>query len=197
MAHFSPRRGDKRERTRRKLIDAALRVISEAGFAGASLDAIARQAGVTRGSIYSNFASRDELVMSAVASQGMRMDRDFGEALPLRTQLRHFAETLLDEFPRGARDGSSVIEFQLYALSQAGLRTQLAGVYEQMFLKMATDLAQQYEGRLTISAHALALAVQALAMGLIWQFMITPDKVRREDVLAVFEALANGAERLD
>jgi AcrR family transcriptional regulator len=192
----SPRpRGDKRERTRRALIDATLQVIAEEGFSGASLEAIARRAGVTRGSIYSNFAGRDGLMTAAVASQGMRLDRTFGEALPLGAQLRRFADDLLDQFPAGARDGALIIEYQLYAMSQPTLRPQLAAAYGDMFLKMTTALAGQYEGRLAISAHALALAVQALTMGLVWQFMLTPGEVRREDVIAAFEALASGAER--
>src|SRR5215469_8170395 len=88
-------RGDKRERTRRKLIEATLEVISAEGFAGASLDAIARRAGVTRGSIYSNFAGRDDLLTAAVGSQGMQLDRDFSAPMPLKAQLRGFAERLL------------------------------------------------------------------------------------------------------
>jgi AcrR family transcriptional regulator len=194
MAEPPRPRGDKRERTRRRLIAATLEVIGEAGFAGTSLEAIARRAGVTRGSIYSNFAGRDELMTAAVAAQGMRLDRSFAARLPLADQLRAFAETLLDQFPAGARDGSLVIEYQLYAMSQPALRAQLAAAYGEMFRQMGASLAAQYEGRLAISVHALALAVQALTMGLIWQFMLTPDEVRREDVLAAFAALARGAE---
>ncbi|HZZ86734.1 MAG TPA: TetR/AcrR family transcriptional regulator [Caulobacteraceae bacterium] len=194
MPQTPRRRGDKRERTRLKLIEAALQVISEQGFAGASLDAIARRAGVTRGSIYSNFAGRDELMTAAVASQGMRLDREFSERLPLKAQLRRFGERLLEQFPAGARDGGLVIEFQLYAITQPGLRAQLAAAYAEMFATMATGLAAQYEGQLAISPRALALGVQALTMGLIWQFMLTPAEVRPEDVLGAFEALAVGAE---
>jgi AcrR family transcriptional regulator len=192
----SPRpRGDKRERTRRLLIDTALQVIAEKGFAGASLEAIARRAGVTRGSIYSNFAGRDGLLTAAVASQGMRLSREFAERMPLKAQLRRFADILLDQLPAGARDGNLIIEFQLYAMSQPTLRAQLAAAYEDMFGKMTAALADQYDGELAISAHALALAVQALAMGLVWQFMLTPKEVRRDDVLAAFDALAAGAEK--
>ena len=104
------------------------------------------------------------------------------------------AETLLDQFPAGARDGSLIIEYQLYAMSQPALRARLAAAYEAMFAKMTEALAAQYEGRLVIGAHALALAVQALTMGLVWQFMLTPREVRREDVVAAFDALAIGAE---
>src|ERR1700738_5253123 len=108
VTHLPRRRGARRERTRRVLIAAALEVVAETGFAGASLEAIARRAGVTRGSIYSNFADRDDLRMAAVAAQGMSLDRDFSRAGPLAAQLRRFAEDLVDQFPAAAGGGDLV-----------------------------------------------------------------------------------------
>lgn len=188
-------RGDKRQRTRQALIAAALDVIAETGFAGASLEAIARRAGVTRGSIYSNFEGRDELMTAAVVSRGMTLDRDFSRPMPLEAQLGRFAENLLGELPVAAAGGDLVIEFQIYAMSQPRLRAQMAASYEAMFAQIASQLAAQYEGQLAISADALALAIQALAMGLVWQFMLTPAAVSRDAVLAAFAALARGAGR--
>src|SRR5277367_5106958 len=115
MAESPRRRGDKRDRTRQALIDAALKIVAEEGFAGASLEAIARRAGVTRGSIYSNFADRDELMIAAVASRGMSLDRDFSREMPLQAQLRRFAESLFDQFPTAAGGGGLVVEYQVYA----------------------------------------------------------------------------------
>src|SRR5579872_6609682 len=126
-------RGDKRERTRRTLIAATLEIVAEEGFAGASLEAIARRAGVTRGSIYSNFDDRDELMIAAVASQGMSLDRDFSRKMPLKAQLRRFAETLFDQFPAAAGGGGVVVEYQVYAMSQPRLRAKLAAMYGGMF----------------------------------------------------------------
>jgi AcrR family transcriptional regulator len=188
-------RGDKRQRTRQVLIAATLDVIAETGFAGASLEAIARRAGVTRGSIYSNFADRDELMMAAVASQGMTLDRDFSQPMPLEAQLRRFAENLLDQFPAAVGGGGLIIEFQIYAMSQPGLRAQLAAIYEAMFAQIASQLAAQYGDQLAVSPLALALAIQALAMGLVWQFMLTPAAVSRGEVIEAFAALSRGAAR--
>src|SRR5277367_6382731 len=138
MAESPRRRGDKRDRTRQALIDAALEVIAEEGFAGASLEAIARRAGVTRGSIYSNFADRDELMTAAVISRGMTLDRDFSRVMPLQAQLQRFAENLLAEFPVAAAGGDLVIEFQVYAMSQPRLRAQMAANYDAMFAQIAS-----------------------------------------------------------
>jgi AcrR family transcriptional regulator len=195
MASPPKPRGDKRQRTRKTVIAATLDVIAETGFAGASLGAIARRAGVTRGSIYSNFAGRDELMMAAVASQGMTLDRDFSQPMPLGAQLRRFAENLLEQFPAAAGGGGLIIQFQVYAMTQPPLRAQLAATYEAMFGQIAAQLAAQYADELVISPRALALAIQALAMGLVWQFMLTPAAVSRDEVLAAFAALARGAAR--
>ena len=132
-----PPRGDKRDRTRAKLIAATLAVIGEAGFAGASLEAIARRAGVTRGSIYSNFAGRDALMLAAVGSQGMQLDRDFSQPMPLKAQLRGFAERLLDQLPAGASGGELVIGYALYAMTQPQQRVVVAKAYSAMFARIA------------------------------------------------------------
>jgi len=188
-------RGDKRARTRQALITATLEIVAEAGFAGASLEAIARRAGVTRGSIYSNFADRDALMIAAIASQGMSLDRDFSREMPLQAQLHRFAEDLFDQFPAAAGGGGLVIEYQIYAMSQPHLRSKLADLYGGMFAVIARQFEAQYAGQLAIDAHTLALAVQALAMGLVWQFMLTPAEISRDQVIAAFEALARGAAR--
>src|SRR5690242_307560 len=63
----SPRRqpkGDKRHRTRAKLLEAARTLIREKGYEHATLDAIAARAGMTTGAIYGNFKNRDELLLA-------------------------------------------------------------------------------------------------------------------------------------
>jgi len=51
-----------------KVIEAALDAINEDGLAGLSVDAIAARAGVSKATIYRRWASKDELVVDAVAS---------------------------------------------------------------------------------------------------------------------------------
>src|SRR5437762_13516453 len=58
------RKGDKRDRTRARLIDAAAEVIGERGWDRTSLEEVARRARMTRGAIYGNFANREELLVA-------------------------------------------------------------------------------------------------------------------------------------
>ena len=54
----------KKARTQAKLIEAAYQEIVEKGFAAASLDSIARRAGMTKGAIYSNYRDKAQLLMA-------------------------------------------------------------------------------------------------------------------------------------
>ena len=53
-----------RDDTRDKLFEAAARVFEQLGIGGASIEAIAAAAGFTRGAFYSNFKSKDELIIA-------------------------------------------------------------------------------------------------------------------------------------
>jgi AcrR family transcriptional regulator len=55
-----------RDDTREKLFEAAARVFEEHGIGGASIEAIAAAAGFTRGAFYSNFKSKDELIIAMI-----------------------------------------------------------------------------------------------------------------------------------
>lgn len=54
----------RRHVTRELLLDAASVVLAREGFQGASVEHICEQAGYTRGAFYSNFSSKDELLMA-------------------------------------------------------------------------------------------------------------------------------------
>lgn len=52
----------KRERTRRQLLHAAVQVFSARGVAGATMQEIARQAGMTPGTVYNHFSTKEALL---------------------------------------------------------------------------------------------------------------------------------------
>src|SRR5262245_12226087 len=57
-------KGDKRDRTRATLLEAARALIREKGYARTTLEEVAARAGMTTGAIYGNFRNRDELFMA-------------------------------------------------------------------------------------------------------------------------------------
>src|SRR6266545_5954803 len=57
-------RAQSRQRTREALVSAAMGVVARSGYAGASVDAIAAQAGYTVGALYANFGTKQELFLA-------------------------------------------------------------------------------------------------------------------------------------
>lgn len=57
----TPAHGPRRGATRRKLFDAAVTLIAEQGFSATTVDEIAERAGVAKGTVYYNFASKNVL----------------------------------------------------------------------------------------------------------------------------------------
>ncbi|MEV7174226.1 TetR/AcrR family transcriptional regulator [Streptomyces sp. NPDC093224] len=53
--------GGRRQATRQKLYEAAVTLIAEKGFSATTVDEIAERAGVAKGTVYYNFASKNEL----------------------------------------------------------------------------------------------------------------------------------------
>jgi AcrR family transcriptional regulator len=74
LSHMSPvkppRTRPTRGEVRDRILEAASKVFAAEGFAGATIDAIGQAAGFTKGAVYSNFGSKDELFLAL-------LDREF------------------------------------------------------------------------------------------------------------------------
>lgn len=60
--HPVPIRRPRREEVRRRLLEAASETFLEKGFLDSTLDDIARRAGLSKGAVYSNFESKQEII---------------------------------------------------------------------------------------------------------------------------------------
>jgi AcrR family transcriptional regulator len=190
-----PKPGGKRERTRAALIAATLDVVAEKGFAAASLDAIAARAGMSRGAIYSNFAGRGELLLAAMGSKGLTLAPAYTPGGSFRDHLRAMARALVAALPQARGEAKFMAEFQLYALADPELRRDIAAGYAGAFAQVADFLAEQHAAELLLPPRQMAVAMQAVALGLMCQSLLTPDEVTAEVVIATIEAFADGATK--
>jgi TetR/AcrR family transcriptional regulator len=78
--------------TKQKLFDAALKLVGERGAAGVTVDEIAAEAGVAKGTVYYNFHSKDALV-DALFRHGLAARLREAEQEP---DTGHAMETLVD-----------------------------------------------------------------------------------------------------
>jgi AcrR family transcriptional regulator len=76
-----PRRRLTAEERRTGILDAALAVFSESGYHSASIDDIAREAGVSKALIYEHFASKQELYADLIARNARELTQRIGAAL--------------------------------------------------------------------------------------------------------------------
>jgi AcrR family transcriptional regulator len=73
-------RGEQKQRTRRELIDAALRLSAEKGFASLSLREVTKAAGITPAAFYRHFHDMDELGLALIDEVGLGLRRLLREA---------------------------------------------------------------------------------------------------------------------
>jgi AcrR family transcriptional regulator len=83
-----------RNDTREKLFEAAARVFEQQGIGGASIEAIATAAGFTRGAFYSNYNSKDELIIAMLEDHVEQSIRRNLDLLAVHKNLADFIEAL-------------------------------------------------------------------------------------------------------
>lgn len=189
-------RSEKRAETRQALIDAAGRVFAERGFAASSVEAIAAEAGFTRGAFYSNFRTKEELFAELLQQRAFSVYRDMAaeSADNGRPSLRETGERLAaiqrDE------NGQSLFRLWLELLAHAGrdedFRKIAAGFWRGTRELSAAAIEKSYVesgARPPANPEWLATAMIALDIGLALQHFIDPEQVPLEIYPALYELL--------
>lgn len=177
-----------RERTRRKLVDAAMDVVAKRGYQRASVDEVAGAAGYSVGALYSNFASKDELLLAIVDEHFAWGERALADA-PAHAGLAEWLGAF-DDWPRQFR---LFIEFWAYAVDDDELRERLAGRMRALRAAVAAAIersAAAHGRELPRPAEDLAVAALALTRGLIIEGMADPRAVPPDLLPWVAERLA-------
>jgi AcrR family transcriptional regulator len=111
MARVS--RAESKERTRQRLLAEAQRLFRERGYAATSLEQIAEAAEVTKGAIYGHFASKEDLMLSALEAEPTPdYSATLGdESRPLRERLAEFGRAVAAEEPGDTEALAMYLEF--------------------------------------------------------------------------------------
>ena len=108
-------RAESKERTRQRLLAEARRLFRERGYAATSLEQIAEAAEVTKGAIYGHFASKEDLLLSAIEA-GRDTTPDYvtmlnDQSRPLRERLAEYGRAVAVEEPDDAAEIAMFLEF--------------------------------------------------------------------------------------
>jgi AcrR family transcriptional regulator len=120
----------RRELTRRHLLEAAAIVFARDGFHGARLDDVASLAGFTKGAVYSNFTSKDDLFLALLDDRVDTQVAITSEVLDLGPHDRAEQFPLIRELLRSTLFGDDAfavlyLEFVLYARRNPAAREKL------------------------------------------------------------------------
>jgi AcrR family transcriptional regulator len=179
-------------RTRARLLDAAEEVFARRGFGGTTLEQIAERAGYTRGAVYANFASKDELFL-AVLDRWLDADIAHGgqineESPSVRDALGRLRELEGNRFADRTRF-MLLTEFRLYALRNPKVAPRLAE-YERRCIAWYTEAIRSWAGELPMPAEQLAAIVLAMENGVATLAHLVPDAVRHDAFIDALEMLA-------
>ena len=197
----------RRQLTRDALVAAAAEVFTAKGFHAASLDEIAEAAGFTRGAIYSNFGSKEELLFAVydrlddltLAGMADAID-DKGGGDPLRDAVA--AAQVWARLLGRSRDLIALsLELRLYALRNPEARERLATLERQASDKLAAfieDMFARQDLRLQMPARDLADLGRAAVNGLEEAAAVDEENAAhyRELINTLFLVLARAAAEL-
>lgn len=129
-------RAESQALTRQKLLDSAFEVVSRFGYDGASVERISEEAGFSKGAFYSNFSSKEDILLQLLQENASNDVADLTELLdPLSdtdeilTAIRQWS----DKRSAGQRWGTIAIEFVRRAIRDAGTESPQLTIFTRQW----------------------------------------------------------------
>jgi len=183
-------KGNKRHRTRSRLLDAAVDVIREKGFYRTTLEAVAQRAGMTRGAIYGNFRNKDELLLAVVETR-WRPIVPIRQGATLKEHLRIVGEAVVAALPARRAQALGALSFQIYALTHEDVRSRIAQLNADFYRRGEERFRQLFPAEeMPMPPDQLVRVLHALSDGLLFLRFLQPELITDDVIIAAFEALA-------
>jgi AcrR family transcriptional regulator len=173
-----PKRTDLSEDRKNEILDAALAVFSELGLGDASVDDVVRRSGLSKGTLYWYFKSKDRLI-------GALMKRFFTQELEKVRVLQQGPGTVRERLLRYSREVAAVVkrmpraltlEFYAVAVRQKWVRKFLGDLYARYCAELASVIREGTErGEFRrVDAEQTAAGITGLCEGLILLWALEP-----------------------
>ncbi|MBP3083467.1 TetR/AcrR family transcriptional regulator [Mycolicibacterium fortuitum] len=183
-----------RDEVRDRILDAALKVFAAEGFAGATIDAIGHAAGFTKGAVYSNFESKDELFLALLDRQfesrgaliATALDSGQGDTAAIAAAL---SRSTLDSIHDQNEYQIVLIEYWLRAVRDPELRERLVArrrAAADQALRIVEQAGTSLPGK---QLAALAQLVVTIISGIATEEVLQPGTVDVDTLTRLFTAL--------
>ncbi len=183
-------RAESKERTRQRLLAEAQRLFRERGYAATSLEQIAEAAEVTKGAIYGHFASKEDLMLSALEAAPAP---DYSAVLndqsrPLRERLAQIGRAAAAENPGDTEELAMHLEFFAALLRAPDALQRYSSTRERRLQELADAYSDEpAAGATPVQAWAIG---QAMLAGLQIYKRLAPGLVTPEVFERAFGLLA-------
>jgi AcrR family transcriptional regulator len=192
------RRAEQVERNRLVVLSAARRVFLDRGYGGATVDAIAEEAGFSKGVVYSQFGSKADVFMALLerriterGAQNERAVAGLSGADAVRELLRI-----------GSRDAAAehgwaqlLVEFRVHAARDPALNQRYAQAHRRTVGQLAALLGRLYDRAGTppaVPPQSMAEFVLALVAGTTLERSANPGALPDVDLTALMASVLDG-----
>ena len=162
---------------RSMVLDAAGKVFHACGYSATTMEAVAVQAGVSKGSIYNYFHSKQDLFSQlfaeVISADEVEVEQLVAEAIPADEKLQKLVDNVFVRLERYTAIGALVLEFWATAARQQH-RGELSEMFEQMFSRrrrwIAAIVSQGIESgrfRADIDPNVAASLIVAVVDGIV------------------------------
>jgi AcrR family transcriptional regulator len=168
---------ERREDTRRQVLAAAARVFARNGFHATSLEAVAEEAGFSRGAVYYNFADKEELFLELLDRRCAERAQDLrgvfsdgaGDVEATSRQAQLAGQQALDAMTGDPEWRALYLEFLAHAARNPAFRRRFARRTDEMrsaLEDVVVERAQPFADTLGMEPTQLAVVIDALGIGL-------------------------------
>lgn len=172
---------------RQAILEAAIGVFAQQGFAAATTDDIARAAGLSKGGLYWHFKSKDDILAAVLMQffdqEMVTLARLVAAGGSASVRVRQLASQAAATMIQLEQVLPIVLEFYALAARQQRVRQWIQGYYNRYHRLLTTLLQQGYASNEfrngTADTAALTLIAQMEGLALVWS--IVPQVVRLPD----------------
>ena len=192
------RRAEQVERNRTVVLGAARRVFLDRGYGGATVDAIAEEAGFSKGVVYSQFGSKADMFM-ALLEQRITERAAQNERLAAGKSLAEAARELLRAADRDVvseREWARLlVEFRAHAARDPVLNRRYADAHRRTVAQLAALLARLHEQAgmsPVVPPQSMAEFVLAMGTGVTLERAANPAALPEDHTIAMMLRALDG-----
>jgi TetR/AcrR family transcriptional regulator, transcriptional repressor for nem operon len=182
-----------KQATRQRILETAGRRLKRDGIDGSGIATLMADAGLTNGAFYAHFASKQELVATAVADQLRNQRESLGTLAPGRAGVEQYVREYLSVQHRDNPDDGCPSAALLDEIGRCTQATKRA--YTDGLLAMVDDIAARLAPEDPPSARAKTLSVFALMVGTLQLSRALADRQLADAVLE--QGIQNALALLD